>query len=260
MDIYLIRPQSVGPMRRVGSRNDGGYVIPQNLPKFNTCITFGLGDDWSFERELLKKGCINNFISYDHTVSLKSLIHRTTRRLKLRNFSLHALAYRVLILCRYFRDFKAKKYVHVMKEITELENTDEKTNLLEVAKDLIDSQFMLKVDIEGGEYNLIYQILELSARIPLLIIEFHDTEFMRNKFEDSITKLLKHYVICHTHANNFESLSGDGIPIAVEITFGRRDVYKGEREIDSLPIFALDAPSAPKRKDHAISFTRTPNP
>jgi hypothetical protein len=254
MKLELIRPQSVGRMRRVGSKNDGGYVIPENFPEIKTIVSFGLGDNWSFEKQLLEEGFIDEFVFYDHTVSFRSLFLRTTRRLSSRNFKIDALAYRVLILFRYFVDFKVKRFRHVSKEITQFESTKVKTNLIEVADNVTDSQFFLKVDIEGDEYFLVDQIIKTSARIPLMIIEFHNTELKRVEFEDAILKLKEFFIICHVHPNNFEPLSSDGIPIAMEITFGRKDVYPFQGLIDFLPIQRLDAPSSANRDDHEISF------
>ena len=110
------------------------------------------------------------------------------------------------------------------------------------------------MDIETGEYPLIDQICEISSRIPLLIIEFHDTEVRRDQFQESLTKLAKYYNICHAHANNFENLSRDGIPIAVELTLGRKDTYVGQESVNFIPIADLDAPSSPFRADHKLSF------
>ena len=254
MKLELIRPQSVGRMRRVGSKNDGGYVVPEDFPEITTVVSLGLGDNWSFEKQLLEEGIIEQFVFYDHTVSIRSLFLRATRRLSRRNFKTDALAYRVLILFRYFVDFKIKRFGHVSKEITQLESTKVKTNLMEVANNVAYSQFALKVDIEGDEYFLVNQIIETSARIPLLIIEFHNTELKRVEFEDAILKLKEFFIICHVHPNNFEPISSDGIPIAMEITFGRKDRYHFQGSIDSLPIQSLDSPSSANRADYEISF------
>lgn len=254
MKLEHIRPQSVGRMRRAGSKNDGGYVIPENFPEIKTIVSFGLGDNWSFEKQLLKEGLVKQFIFYDHTVSLRSLFRRITQRMTCRNLKFDALAYRMLILFRYFLDFKVRRFKHISKEITQFESTKLKTNLFEVVNDISDTQFILKVDIEGDEYYLVNQIVELSSQIPLLIIEFHNTELKRVEFEDSISKLKRFFVISHVHANNFEPLSKDGIPIAMEITFGRKDIYQCQGLIDFLPIPNLDWPSSANRDDYAFSF------
>jgi hypothetical protein len=255
MDKDIIRPQSVGAMQRIGSKHDGGYVIPKNLPLVELIVSFGLGDDWNFEKELLRLGIIHSFVFYDHTVSTKSLINRVNSRISSRNFSFSALLFRVIILVRYIADFKAKKYSHIRKKITEFESDSRNTTLLEVATSIPSKEFILKIDIEGSEYLLIDQICSVSHRVPLLIIEFHNTEANQARFEDAMEKLLKLYVNCHVHANNYEQIRENGIPQALEFTFGRKDIYVGDRYIGSLPIPGLDSPSCPNRPDHEILFT-----
>lgn len=254
MKLDLIRPYIVGPMKRVGSKNDGGYVIPKNLPDTKLLISFGLGDDWSFEKELLRQGGIDRFVFYDHTVSLRSLLSRTKSRAFTRNFFPMPFIYRVLVLVNYFIDFKVKRFPHIQKEVTLLGSDNSKTNLGEIAKSLNQLDFILKVDIEGSEYLLINQISELSMRIPLLIIEFHNVNRKREDFETSLNTLLEKYILCHAHANNFEPISLEGIPDAIELTFGRKDIYHGVEQPTSIPILGLDAPSARNRGDYTIKF------
>ena len=40
---------------RIGSANDGGYVIPKkNINKIDLLISFGISDNWDFEKHLSK--------------------------------------------------------------------------------------------------------------------------------------------------------------------------------------------------------------
>ena len=255
MDLNEIRPKKVGEMRRVGAKHDGGYVIPVMFPDTSTLISFGLGDDWKFEKFLTKEGTINLFVCYDHTVSLYALFKRLVKRLDFHNLSFGAIYYRTVVLIRYMRDFYFGKYFHIRKEITRDKNNNNQTNLLAISKNVTEKQFILKVDIEGNEYQIIDQIIYLVARIPLLIIEFHKTDTMRDVFEKSLNQLKQHFTICHTHANNFELVSADGIPTAIEFTFGRKDIYLGSGFVNNIPILGLDSPSSGKRPDFEISFS-----
>lgn len=40
---------------RIGSENDGGYLVPNILNEVNTCISPGVGHTNSFEKDLKKK-------------------------------------------------------------------------------------------------------------------------------------------------------------------------------------------------------------
>lgn len=152
-------------------------------------------------------------------------------------------------------DFKIKKYSHISKKITDFENNSLATNLLAVSESLPDNEFILKIDIEGSEYLLIDQLCSIAQRVPLLIIEFHDTETNQTDFEKSLRKLSEFYINCHVHANNYDLLGENGIPRALEFTFGRKDIYKGKQFIGSLPLPDLDSPSCPTRPDHKLQFS-----
>lgn len=255
MDLELIRPRLVGEMQRVGSKHDGGYVVPKHLPPVSTLVSFGLGDDWAFEKDLLNRGCIHEFCFFDHTVSISGLLNRAWSRITTRNFSLSALSFRLIILTRYMIDFKLKRFKHIPKKVTARESDSRNTNLFEVAESILTKEFILKIDIEGSEYLLIDQICSIANRVPLLIIEFHDTESNRELFEKSMGKLLEIYVNCHVHANNYESRAQDGLPLALEFTFGRKDLYGGQPFVGSLPIHGLDSPSSASRIDHVMLFS-----
>ena len=86
MEILDLQPHQVGPLERIGSRNDGGYVIPQWLPEKMTLISFGVGDNWSFEKNCLEKKIVSNSIMFDHTVGLGVFLSRIQLRLLAKNF------------------------------------------------------------------------------------------------------------------------------------------------------------------------------
>jgi hypothetical protein len=59
-------------LKRVGSHNDGGYLIPAELiKKTQTLLSFGLNDDWSFEESFKKINDRCNVYTFDHTVNRK---------------------------------------------------------------------------------------------------------------------------------------------------------------------------------------------
>jgi len=249
-----LQPYLVGPMHRVGSKNDGGYVIPKELPAIATLISFGVGDNWSFEKSCLKYGIVTNCIMYDHTVGLTSQLKKIKTRLLTPNFSLKSLLFRIVVAFRYLRDFSNHNLKHIKKEITRDQSSSSKTNLPEILKGLNETIFILKVDIEGDEYKIIEQIESFGQQIPLLLIEFHETDKYRASFEVSMKLLKDKFLICHTHANNYDDVSNDGIPKTVEVTFGNREYFKSNEKILELPVMGLDMPSTPNRSDIYLRF------
>ena len=73
-------PQNLKPiftkkLIRLGNNLDGGYVVnDEMISKCETCITFGLGDNFSFEKDLKKKKPTTKIYVYDHTINFFYLI------------------------------------------------------------------------------------------------------------------------------------------------------------------------------------------
>ena len=77
----FLKPKVLCNLRRVGSANDGGYIIPsKSLQETKTLISFGLSDDWSFEKNFQE---ISNskVICYDNSVNGRFWIVRLIKNL-----------------------------------------------------------------------------------------------------------------------------------------------------------------------------------
>jgi hypothetical protein len=60
-------------LARIGSANDGGYVVPLGaVSAANALLSFGLSHDWTFERDFKKHNADAVVHCYDHTVSLRT--------------------------------------------------------------------------------------------------------------------------------------------------------------------------------------------
>ena len=65
----IFRPFFVNDLIRIGNRSDGGYIISKKIMRLaENVITFGLFDEFSFEKHIknLKKNI--KIICFDHTV------------------------------------------------------------------------------------------------------------------------------------------------------------------------------------------------
>ena len=52
----FLRPIKNSNLIRLGRNLDGGYIVDSSIiQKCDTLITFGLGPDWSFELDYIKK-------------------------------------------------------------------------------------------------------------------------------------------------------------------------------------------------------------
>jgi hypothetical protein len=115
----------------------------------------------------------------------------------------------------------------------------------------------VKMDIEGGEYELISEIVVRESASPGtfagLCIEFHDIRTRESEFLSLVSDLLKHFAIIHLHANNCVVLSSD-FPDVLEITFAPK-VDTSTSRVLKLPNTALDAPTDPSAPDYSLHFS-----
>ena len=174
----FLQPIKTSNLIRLGGNLDGGYVVDfEIIKKCNNLISLGLGPNWSFELDFLSINKKNVVHVYDHTVSgypyIKSIIKYFRRLITFRT-TFEGLITRVKNLYN-FKKFLYLKNVNFIKEnITypikrEMDADIEKVfSRINIQEDVI-----LKIDIEGSEYEIIDQLIKFSNRINMLIIEFH---------------------------------------------------------------------------------------
>lgn len=249
------QPYEYANLVRRGSTNDGGYVLPSDITA-QLLISLGLGDDWKFELDLIEHKQVDRFIVFDHSVTLVNLLKKFIKRHR----NLKDFVFRALVLTRYLRDFVIFKKPHIKKKITKYGNTEntEDISLTEIFKEFVtdsNSKVILKIDIEGSEFDIIEQIFELSNKIIVLIIEFHEILMNEDKFKISLELLKSKFLLIHTHANNFDEISDSELPNVCEFTFINQNGHMESRKVSRLPRVGLDSPCNPGRPDKEMIFT-----
>jgi len=112
------------------------------------------------------------------------------------------------------------------------------------------------MDIEGGEYELLPQIVEMIVVSPQtfagLCIEFHDLSDRQNEVVEFVQAIRESMAVVHLHANNCVPLTGE-FPEVVEISFSpQSDVLP--QQVDALPRPSLDFPNDNDRPDFRLVF------
>jgi Methyltransferase FkbM domain len=201
---FLIVYNSEHPKIRVGSINDGGYVICDNI-EYDLLLSCGLANDINFEVEFINKYSCQCY-AYDGTID--SLSNSDDR-------------------------------IHfIKKNISAVEN-EKTTNMLDIINN--NDNIFLKMDIETWEYDWIktLSIPELN-KFKQIVIEFHFpftySEDIFNSFsyplavEDKINCLKKfadtHYLV-HLHGNNCCGTTVYNeivVPNVFECTYIRKDL------------------------------------
>jgi hypothetical protein len=188
-------------LMRLGDMNDGGYVLVDDIHKTNVCLSFGIGSNYSFDLEIAE--LCEEVWMFDHT------IEPPTQLLKNMKF--------------------------FSKGVSSIRNTDMVT-----INDVMDQfgcnvDFILKIDIEGSEWDVINDLTSDNLlKCKQIIIEFHDLHKIGNdnhynKIVKALEKVTKFHSLRNIHANNwanFELICGLPTPDVIEATLYRNNFDK----------------------------------
>ena len=198
---YLI-PKYKTDLIRLGSKNDGGYLINKDdIKNSDTLISLGIHDDWEFENDIYKNYKIENIILFDPETSYILILKYLLISILKCNFK------------KLKSNFLKFKELHNLKLYSTFFNQKFDKNL--VSKYINNKNIIFKIDIEGDEYKDLEFILEHQKKINSLIIEFHDV----SKNYDKIHKFIMNFKLnlIHTHVNTFSQKQ----KIAIELSFSR---------------------------------------
>ena len=255
---YLI-PFDENDLIRLGSKKDGGYIISKkSLEKDIFLLSFGMSSEWSFEEEFVKYNSLNLVHIYDHTVDLSFFLlrlYKSIKRIFYFKSSFKNTSIKTKELLKYLR-LKSSRILHYKKKISN-DRLPLSKNLNECILNInYPGKIMLKIDIEGDEYEVLQDINLYSEKVHTLIVEFHELDINLNKFEKLIKKIQKKYYIIHIHGNNVSGVCKNKLPKTLEVTFlNRSDFFKDNQQTKfNFPIDKIDFPNHPYIKDIEINF------
>ena len=205
---------------RIGSNNDGGYIMVDDFNKGGIAYSFGVDRNVDWDRQMVERGY--DVWMYDHTI----------KELPENQEGFH-----------FFRKGIADSPFHNddLMSLNEILLENDHTNC---------SHMVLKMDVEGAEWGFFHMTnSSLLEKFDQIVIEAHDLLLhggldvsLKQKYID---KVLKTHSLIHVHPNNFgEVVYVDGVPYpgTLELTFVNNRTYKLEDAGEiTLPI-DLDAP------------------
>ena len=210
--------------------------------KSDTLVSFGIKDDWSFEKDFKNINLRARVLCYDDKPILKYLLKKLIIDI-IFLFS-HLNLNKIFILI--------KKIIYFLKDKKKLTFIKKKISygdLKEIVKDIKSDTIFLKIDIEGFEYRILEEILLYQKKFTGIIIEFHDIDYHKDLIKNFINKLNMNLV--HIHPNNNSLIDYNNDPTCVEITFEKKPVES--EGAFSLPN-ELDMKNDPKKKDVLLNF------
>ena len=246
---------------RVGSLDDGGYVVPLlNIKDSEILISLGISDNWDFEKDFSK---ISNakILAYDDSINLEYWINRfkkdLVKFLKLKIFKPRKLykMFQYIDFLLFFKKNKNNKFF--LKRVGNGKNSInfEEINLNEL-KD--NDQVFLKIDIEGSEYEILDQIVSIKKKIQGIVIEFHEVTSNLDKIKNFLKAIEDDLKLVHIHANNYSLKEFDQFPDAIELTISNikklSNKEHGTSESHEYPLEGLDFPNSKRSPEIKIIF------
>ena len=219
---------------RVGSNDDGGYVVPDDFTGITECFSPGCAGYWHFE-EFLE----SNFGIHSHICDSED--QRPGDLGPKQDFEPYYLG------------------PATEKNFITLQDWVQKVQLSNTA------EFILQIDIESAEYlTLVAASSELLKRFRIVVIELHHLEVIKNRhafemlYSPFFSKLLEIFDVTHAHANNccgnWQYRDVD-FPVTLELTLHRKD----RRLSNGTPKFGLstlDSPNLPNVPELQIDWAR----
>jgi len=237
----IFKPKNKYSLDRIGKENDGGYLINrESIFKSNFLLSFGIFDDWSFEKSFKKLNKNSEIYCYDDVISFNFILIRSIKKIiiDLLNFKFNNILKNLNLIIDYI--LISNKIKFFKKKITDGD--------IPIIIQNLDKVF-LKIDIEGSEYKILEDILKVQNKLSALIIEFHDVDKNRNLIEKFIKEI--ELELTHIHPNNYGGLDKNGDPILIELSFERSPkILEGEIILPNI----LDQKNNPKIEDINIRF------
>jgi len=267
-NLKFLHPHAAGPLLRVGREADGGYVVPASAVG-NTKLLLGIGihDDWSFEEDFTAKNPGVRVVAVDGTVSLRMLFHKTVSRVFEGVGALFTLQFGKAAgrfgywskIPRFRAFFRRHTFLRLM-----LRPQPEPGGITlgELIKEFRpqgsgEPDVFLKMDIEGGEYEVLRNAGPLLKAVHCLTVEFHALSHRWQDLRDIAEALESDFLIAHVHGNNYAPLiAGTAVPSVLEITWLHRSLAPANPQPapGPWPLPGLDRPCSPKAADYPLDF------
>jgi hypothetical protein len=258
------RPRQFPDLIRVGSAHDGGYVLPASaLRASGALLSLGVEANWEFEEAALALNPALVVTCVDGTTGPSVIRARALREMGRAALRLRPVKFArmVRLLGRAFefrRFFAVHEFLPLMVGAVDGPGTASLAGLLDhVRRGDAARWVLLKMDIEGAEYESLAAARGRLGRISVLAIEFHELERNWERFRATMRALEESFVIAHVHGNNcLGYVPGSGVPQTLEFTLVHRQLAPGilPTATARYPLPALDRPNDRRRPDLALDF------
>jgi hypothetical protein len=211
----LIQPNFFGLKKIAFGRNgDGTYILPEELIKNEEkyiLLSFGISNDISFEKQFHEKFPLIKIYAFDPTIN---------------QLPEHTNAIRFFKMGLAGKTNKGLNLYSLNDIFDKLELDREKT-------------YIMKIDIEGWEWNFLSNFESYRLNIPIITIELHflplcsksETVFLPFMFYKKLKifrKVLEQFYLFHVHANNYQyvDFKEKVFPTYLEVSLINKELFQ----------------------------------
>ena len=212
-------PNATYSLVRLGNDHGGGYLVEtQSLWRSAQLISLGVGDDWSFEKDFLRRQPVPLTV-YDPRLDEEYLLDRAC----VHAFGMLALQKSPRAVLESFwklRDyrtfFRGRRIHHRLRAGYDGASAKSLRRIFEEAGP--EYPVFLKVALEGWEYHILRDVVRHAERLSGLLIEFHGANWRRPRIEEFLRACP--LTLVHIHGDNTDRfLDTRGDPSILEMTF-----------------------------------------
>ena len=217
---------------RLGKNRDGGYVLLDDFKDIKIAYSIGISNILDFDKALADKGI--DVYMYDHTIN----------KLPFDNIKFH-----------WFKK-------GLCSNNTRKNNLITLTEMMKQNGHLNESNMILKIDVEGPEWETFNELSEeILNKFKYILGEFHwfkQKIMIEGKSEiifNVLKKLNKTHQVFHKHCHCIVDafiLGEYYFSDAIELSFIKREGYEFENDYSIYPIDGLDFSNSPTTKNKQI--------
>ncbi|WP_452224254.1 FkbM family methyltransferase [Lacinutrix chionoecetis] len=180
---------------RFGSLDDGGYYLkPSTLKKAEVLFSGGISSNLEFEYDVFRFNPDVKILMVDPTISGPKLLLKGFARLFFRKKDKIRYIFNAFIFNYLIRTDRCKHLkLWLNKEQSILQLLKETFN--------IEKNVLLKLDIEGSEYELLDEIISNKHIFSAMVFEFHDLDTKHHLVLDFIKQCSTTFKMVHLNVN-----------------------------------------------------------